>query len=228
MFCREYALIFLHVMQMFETDIERYLIPTLVIDCDSPSIQEISSTVTQGCGDSVGKARSLFYFVRDKIRYNIYVKRSIPEHFKASNTLSQKEGYCVQKAVLLAALARAVGIPAGLGFARIRNNLLPQKTVSVLGTNVLPFHGYSELYLNGKWIKATPAFNIELCDKNRIIPVEFDGEHDAVFHRYNRDGKLHIEYLEDLGRQYDDLPLEKLHEAQMKAFGKIDIEPPER
>jgi transglutaminase-like putative cysteine protease len=207
---------------------ERYLKPTEVINCDSPSIQETSSTVTQGCVDDIEKARSLFYFVRDRIRYNIYVKRTLPEHFMASNTLSRKEGYCVQKAVLLAALARAADIPAGLGFAKIRNNLLPQKTVSVLGTNVLPFHGYTELYLNGKWVKATPAFNIELCEKNRIIPVGFDGEHDAVFHRFNRNGKLHIEYLEDLGRQYDDLPLEKLHEAQMKAFGKIDIDPPER
>jgi transglutaminase-like putative cysteine protease len=156
------------------------------------------------------------------------VSRSLPEHFRASNTLSRGNGYCVQKAVLLVALARAAGIPAGLGFARIRNNLLPERTFNILGTNILPFHGYAEFYLNGKWVKATPAFDLKLCERNRIIPVEFDGVSDAIFHPYNRDGKLHIEYLKDLGRQYEDLPLDKLHEALIKTFGKIDFEPPKR
>jgi len=207
---------------------ERYLKPTFAINCDSPSIQEKSSNLTEGCGDIIKKAQSLFYFVRDEIRYNIYVSRSLPEHFKASNTLARRDGYCVQKAVLLVALARAAGIPAGLGFSRIRNNILPEKTLNWLGTNILPFHGYAEFYLNGKWVKATPAFDLKLCEKNRIIPVEFDGENDAIFHRYNQDGKLHIEYLKDLGRQYEDLPLDKLHEALIQTFGKVALEPPKR
>ena len=202
---------------------ERYLKPTFVIDSDSPSICEKSGTLTRGKVDSVEKAQSLFYFVRDEIKYNIYQERRFPENFRASNTLARGNGYCVQKAVLLAALARAAGIPAGLGFARLKNHLLPEKTMKWLGTNILPFHGYAELYLNEKWIKTTPAFDLKLCEKTRTIPVEFDGEHDAIFHPYNLDGKLHIEYIEDLGRQYDDLPLEKLHQALLKAFGTIDL-----
>jgi transglutaminase-like putative cysteine protease len=207
---------------------DRYLRPTFVVDCDSPSIKEKSGNLTEDHEDNIRKAQSLFYFVRDEIKYNLYVSRSLPEHFRASNTLSGGDGYCVQKAVLLVALARAAGIPAGLGFARIRNNLLPEKTLNLLGTNILPFHGYAEFYLNGKWVKATPAFDLKLCERNRIIPVEFDGVSDAIFHPYNRDGKLHIEYLKDLGRQYEDLPLDKLHEALIKTFGKIDFEPPKR
>jgi transglutaminase-like putative cysteine protease len=207
---------------------DRYLRPTFVIDCDSPTVKEKSSNLTEGHEDIIRKSQSLFYFVRDEIKYNLYVSRSLPEHFRASNTLSGGDGYCVQKAVLLVALARAAGIPAGLGFARIRNNLLPEKTLNLLGTNILPFHGYAEFYLNGKWVKATPAFDLKLCERNRIIPVEFDGVSDAIFHPYNRDGKLHIEYLKDLGRQYEDLPLDKLHEALIKTFGKIDFEPPKR
>jgi transglutaminase-like putative cysteine protease len=207
---------------------DRYLRPTFVVDCDSPSIKEKSGNLTEDHEDNIRKAQSLFYFVRDEIKYNLYVSRSLPEHFRASNTLSGGDGYCVQKAVLLVALARAAGIPAGLGFARIRNNLLPEKTLNLLGTNILPFHGYAEFYLNGKWVKATPAFDLKLCERNRIIPVEFDGVSDAIFHPYNRDGKLHIEYLKDLGRQYEDLPLDKLHEALIKTFGKIDFDPPKR
>ena len=98
---------------------ERYLQPTPVIDCNNPSIQEKSKDLTKGQADIIEKARSLFYFVRHEIKYTIYVSKSRPEHFLASNTLSKREGYCVQKAVLLVALARAAGIPAGLGFARL-------------------------------------------------------------------------------------------------------------
>jgi len=207
---------------------EKYLKPTLVIDCNNPAIQEKSKDLTRGQEDIAKKAQSLFYFVRDEIKYNIYVSKSRPEHFQASNTLSRREGYCVQKAVLLAALARSAGIPAGLGFARLRNSLLPEKTMNWLGTNIIPFHGYAEFYLNGKWVKATPAFDLKLCENNRIVPIEFDGESDAIFHLHNRDGKLHIEYLEDLGRHYADLPLDKLHNALIQAFGNEVLEPPER
>ena len=205
---------------------EKYLKATPVIDCDNMSIREKTRELTKGQENIIEKAQGLFYFVRDEIQYNMYVPKSLPEHFRASNTLSKGEGYCVQKAVLLVALARAAGIPAGLGFAKIRNNLLPEKPLKWLGTNVLPFHGYAELYLNGKWVKATPAFDIGLCEKYRIIPVEFDGENDARFHPHNRDGELHIEYLKDLGHYFDDLPLDRLREALTQAFGSRAFEPP--
>jgi hypothetical protein len=156
------------------------------------------------------------------------VTPSLPEHFRASNTLSKGEGYCVQKAVLLVALARAAGIPAGLGFARIRNNLLPEKMLKRLGTNVFPFHGYSVLYLNGNWVRATPAFDLKMCVKSRIIPVEFDGQNDATFHSHNQDGELHIEYLMDLGHDFDDLPLDTLWELATRQFGSWILEPSKR
>ena len=207
---------------------EKYLRPTSVIDCNHPSIQEKSRELTRGQEDIIEKGKSLFYFVRDEIKYNIYVSKSRPEHFQASNTLSRGEGYCVQKAVLLVALARAAGIPTCLGFARLRNNLLPQKIFKWLGTNILPFHGYVELYLNGKWVKATPAFDLKMCERHRIIPVEFDGKNDAMFHSRNRDGKLHIEYVKDLGHYYDDLPLDRLWDALIQTFGTKHREPPKR
>jgi len=197
----------------------KYLRPTPVIDCDSVSIVAKTKDLTRGQDNTFGKAKSLFYFVRDEIKYNMYVSKSLREHFQASNTLSRGEGYCVQKAVLLVALARATGIPAGLGFARIRNNLLPEKTLKRLSTNIIPFHGYAELYLNGNWVKATPAFDLRTCEKNRIIPVDFDGKKDAIFHSYNQDGKLHIEYLADLGHYYDDLPLDRLRRTLIQHFG---------
>ena len=118
-----------------------------------------------------------------------------------------------------------MGIPARLGLARIRNNLIPEKMAKWVGTNVF-FHGYDEFYIAGKWVKATPTFDLRMCEENRIIPVEFDGKNDAKFHSHNRDGELHIEYLTDLG-QYDDVPLDKIWEAMIQSYGTKYVKPPE-
>jgi transglutaminase-like putative cysteine protease len=204
--------------------LDKYLEPTFIVDSDNPDIIEKGQNLSRAQKNDVGKAIALFYFVRDEIKYNIYTKKSSPENFRASNTLLVKEGYCVQKAVLLAALARAIGIPAGIGFARIKNNLMPEKTLKWLTTNVLPFHGFCELYVGEKWVKATPAFDLAMCKNGRIVPVEFDGLRDAMFNPRNQDGQLHIEYLKYFGR-YPDVPMDRLHSLVIKSFGKKFLNP---
>jgi len=193
---------------------ERYLQCTYTVDCEEKSIEEKSQMLTIGQETMIEKAKALFYFVRDQIKYNPYVPLYTLEDNKASITLKRGEGYCVQKAILLVALARASGIPAKLGFADIRNYILTKKLADAMkGKNLFIYHGYVAFYLDGKWVKATPAFDLKMCKKNRIIPVEFDGKSDAQLHRYNQEGKLHIEYVRDHG-YYDDLPWEKLLEAR--------------
>jgi transglutaminase-like putative cysteine protease len=198
---------------------EIYLKSTPVIDCNTPSVKGNAQNLTADKENDVEKAKALFYFVRDEIKYNPYVLHNLVEHNKASVTLSRKEGYCVQKAILLAALARAVGIPARLGFADIRNYIVPQKLMELMhGSNLFIYHGYCELYIGQKWVKATPAFDLQMCQEHHIIPVEFDGKNNASFHRYNQKGKLHIEYVCDYGH-YPDLPLEEILEARVKVYG---------
>jgi transglutaminase-like putative cysteine protease len=191
--------------------VEQYLKPTPIIDCDSRTIREKAQQLTGSQQGVTEKAKSLFYFVRDGIKYNPYLPRHLVEHFRASETLARKEGFCIQKAVLLVALCRAVGIPSRLGFAILRNHLLPEKLAEMLEIKLIPDHGYAELYLNGKWVKATPAFDLEMCQKNRIIPVEFDGKKDARFHSHTQNGRLHIEYILDRG-PYDDVPLDEVRQ----------------
>jgi transglutaminase-like putative cysteine protease len=204
-----------------------YLKPTFLIDCDSPSIRQKAEELTEGREDTAEKARSLFYFVRDGIKYNPYTDKTTYEFYRASYVLAQREGYCVQKAGLLCSLSRAAGIPSRLGFANIRNHIVPEKLASLLKTDLFAYHGYTELFIDGQWLKATPAFDINMCREHRIIPVEFDGRNDAVFHKYNLEGKLHIEYLEDLGRS-DDIPVEKILQSWTEVYGTSDIRPPER
>jgi transglutaminase-like putative cysteine protease len=192
--------------------LDKYLEATAIFDSDNETIKKKVKQLTQGKNDDIEKAKALFYFVRDEISYNLYTPKHMPEHFKASNTLASGKGYCVQKAVLLITLARAAGIPSRLGCAKIRNHLVPPKVLEKLKTDIFPWHGYAELYLDGKWVKATPAFDIKMCREHRFIPVEFDGRHDARFPDKNLDGKPHIEYLLDRGI-FDDVPLDEIRKA---------------
>jgi len=195
-----------------------YLRPTPAIDCDSASIKRKAEDLTKGQYEARDKARSLFYFVRDEIKYRPHIVSDLLEDYRASKILHTGEGWCVQKAVLLAALARAAGIPARLHLADIRNYLVSDRLKELMGTNLFVYHGYDELYIEGKWVKATPAFDLKMCQDNRIVPVEFDGKSDAIFHSHNVDGELHIEYVEDHGC-YQDLPLDEILTAFAQVYG---------
>jgi hypothetical protein len=198
------------------SEMEKYLRPTPAIDCDHPTIIERARSLTADKTNATDKAISLFYFVRDEISYNPYVALDALEHYRASRTLANKEGYCIQKSVLLVALARASDIPARLHHADIRNHLASEKMKQALGTNIFTYHGYTEMYLSGNWVKGTAVFDIQMCRENRLIPVEFDGHSNAVFHPQNLEGRPHIEYVIDHGT-YDDLPIDEI----LSAFDKL-------
>ena len=197
---------------------QRYLRPTPNIDGDNSAIVEKAQSLAKRQWETPERARSLFYFVRDGIKYNPYRFILAPEYFRASETLKRGEGFCIQKAVLLIALARAVGIPARLLFADIRNHFTPQKMIDLTGTNLFTHHGYCELYIEGKWIKATPVYDLKTCEEDRLIPVEFDGRSNAMLHSHSLDGKLHIEYVKFRGH-YDDVPLEEMIHTVSQIYG---------
>lgn len=189
-----------------------FLEPTFFIDCDNAIIREKSQELTANIDETLEKARSIFYFVRDKIRYNVYSTRSEDSDFKASHILTKGEGYCVQKAVLLVALARAAYVPARLRFAEITIHHTARSLAEKRGSNVFPFHGLTDLYVNGRWVKATPTYNLEYCNKAGIAPVEFDGQSDALLPLSTLDGKPNVEYIQDRGF-FDDLPLDQIRKA---------------
>jgi transglutaminase-like putative cysteine protease len=197
---------------------EKYLRPTPAIDCDNESIKRKAEELTEGKDNAAEKAKSLFYFVRDEIKYNLLVPSDKPECYRASRILETREGFCVQKAVLMAALARAVYIPARLHLAAIRNHLASDKLRGLMGGNVFPTHGYNELYIEDKWVKVAPTFDLKMCQQNRFIPVEFDGRHDAILPSHNLDGKPHIEYVEDRGI-YDDLLFDTIINLRIRDLG---------
>ena len=191
--------------------------PTPTIDSDYP---EVIAYARSHCGPSEDpreRAVALYYAVRDGVRYDPYNLDLSIHGLKASTTIERRRGWCVSKAILLAAACRAVGIPARLGFADVRNHLSTERMRQTLKTDVFYYHGYTAIELGGRWVKATPAFNIELCQNFRIKPLEFDGLEDSIYHPFDLDGHKHMEYLRFHG-EFDDLPFEDMLACFMKHY----------
>lgn len=193
---------------------DEYLKPTFFIDCDAALVKEKAGALTAGIEEAREKAIRIFYFVRDEIRYNVYSPRPTDADFKASHVLARGEGYCVQKAVLLVALARAAGIPARLRFAEIRSHLTPPALVEKRGSNLFPYHGLTDLNINGRWVKATPTYDSGYCVKAGVAPIEFDGERDAMLPLHTLDGRLNAEYIRDRGF-FEDLPIDEIRRTSV-------------
>ena len=194
-----------------------WLIPTYFLDYHMDSVQDF---VRKAVGDATSprdKAVRLYYAVRDGIRYDPYMFRVEHEWYKASHTLAHGASYCVPKAILYAASLRATGIPARLGFADVKNHLATERLLKLTGTDIFSWHGYVSLLLDDKWVKATPVFNIEMCERFQVQPLEFDGNADSLMHPYNARNQRHMEYIKDHG-EFDDLPYERLAEEMRRDY----------
>jgi transglutaminase-like putative cysteine protease len=198
---------------------EQFLTSGLFIDSAHPAVSRFSHEYALGNSDT-GRAVSLYYAVRDEIRYNPFLDVSDPDAFRASAVLGAGEGFCIGKAALLAASARAAGIPARIGFADVKNHLTTPKLAETMGTDLFIYHGYAELLLEGKWVKATPAFNLALCRRFRVKPLEFDGRNDSIFHAFDEDDRRHMEYLRDRGH-YADVPTAQIQQAFRETYPKF-------
>jgi transglutaminase-like putative cysteine protease len=177
--------------------------PTTFIDSGAENVVEFARAASAAAPDDLGKAVLLYYAVRDGIVYTPYCDFRSPDTFRASAVLAKGSGFCVGKAALLSASARAVGIPARIGFADVRNHLCTPRLRALMGTDVFYYHGYTELYLGDRWIKATPAFDRSLCERFGVRPLEFDGRADSLFHPFDVAGRRHMEYVRDRGASVD-------------------------
>ncbi len=198
---------------------KQYLEPGRYIDSAHPAVIAFTRDNLQGRSDRE-RATSLYYAVRDGIPYNPFLDFSDARVYQASAVLEANQGFCVGNAALLAAAARAVGIPARVGFADVKNHLTSPRLAETMGSDLFIYHGYTELYLDGKWVKATPAFNLSLCTRFRVKPLEFDGTEDSIFHPYDQDNRRHMEYVRDRGA-HADVPVEEIQRAFREAYPKF-------
>ncbi|MHA7854806.1 MULTISPECIES: transglutaminase family protein [Marinobacter] len=200
---------------------ENYLKPTAFFDYDKPEVKAWIDQQLEGVpNEPVEQVKALYLAVRDSVQYNPYVFQTDPNTLSASYALKSRESYCIPKAVLLGAAARYIGIPSRLGLADVRNHLSSPKLIEWLRSDIFRMHGFIELYLNGQWVKATPAFNKQLCALMKVEPLEFDGVNDSVFQEFTEDGEAHMEYINDHG-VFDDVPFDFIVDGVRSAYGHL-------
>ena len=209
-----------HLESGYPDNKDAYLEPTEFLDFDDPEVRAFVDKAIEGAETDTEKAIRLFYAVRDEIRYDPYRISDDPDTYRASNVVSTKASYCVPKAALLAAAARACSIPAAIGLSDVTNHMCSERMRQTMnGKNLFLHHGYAVMYLDGKWVKAAPAFNIELCDKFHVTPTEFDGHTDALFQEFDKKGRKHMEYLRDHG-VWSDVPLQRVLDDFAEFYGE--------
>jgi transglutaminase-like putative cysteine protease len=185
------------------------------INSDAPEVREFALRHAGSSGDAREKAIRLYYAVRDAIRYDMTTFGLDVEPYKASNCLQAESAFCVPKAIALAAVCRAAGVPARIGFADVRNHITSPRFAALMDDDLFRWHAYTSIQLDGRWVKATPAFDLALCEKHGVKPLEFDGREDSIFHEFDARGRRHMEYVRFLG-EYDDLPYD-VYAAEMRA-----------
>jgi transglutaminase-like putative cysteine protease len=194
-----------------------YLQPGHFVNSAEPAIVAYAQRHAGHLPSQKSQAIALFYAVRDGFKYNPY---HINMRMRATDVLQRQEAHCVDKACLLTASCRALGIPARMGFGAVRNHLATSRLEQLLGTDVLAFHGYSEIFLEGRWVKATPAFNRELCERFNVEPLGFDGENDCLFQQEDRSQGKFMEYIDDYG-PFHDIPIDVFIAKMMEHYGHL-------
>lgn len=193
---------------------------TELLDSDHPAVVEFARKVIAEAGARTDreKAVALFYAVRDGWRYDPYRLSYDRADYRASAILASPSNWCVPKSVLLTALCRAAGLPAALGFADVRNHLQSEKLQQTMGTDLFVYHGYSLIWIDGAWRKASSAFNKELCERFGTKVLDFDGTEDALMHAFDAAGNRHMEYVNYRG-EFLDLPFDEIFATFDEVYG---------
>jgi transglutaminase-like putative cysteine protease len=193
-----------------------FLAPARYVDSSHPAVVDFAKRHAKGKAP-LEKAVSLYYAVRDEIRYNPFLDFSDDAVFRGSHCLETGQGFCIGKAALYAACARATGIAARVGFADVKNHLTTPALRARMGSDLFVYHGFTEVELEGKWVKATPAFNLELCQRFKVKPLEFDGREDSIFHPFDEEDRRHMEYVRLRG-SFADVPVEEITRAFRESY----------
>ena len=197
-----------------------YLSAAPFVDSGDPAIQAFARNAAGSAQRSKDKALALYGAVRDLIQYDPYVDFLDPASFRASEVPRAGKGFCVGKSALLTAAARAVGIPARPGYADVRNHLTSKRLQDLVDGDIFYWHSYTELNIDGKWVKCTPAFDRILCERAKIAPLDFDGVNDSLFHPFDPAGRRHMEYLQDRGA-FTDVPFTTIIADFRKFYPKL-------
>ncbi len=180
-----------------------YLQPSARIESDHPEITSRAVQITGGAGNDLEKARAIYQFVRQHMRYD---SNAACRNQGALSALRQKVGVCEDYAALFVALCRAVNIPA----RQVNGYADPKGTgqswnqsgsvISLKGYR----HSWAEFYLEGLgWLPVDPTMNINTRDDkyfgclpctSHIVQNYFDQSLRIKF----QGGRLEASWVEEL------------------------------
>lgn len=194
---------------------QKYLNETSFLNFNSSEIQNFVKEINPILSQKE-IALKLYFKVRDSFLYDPYHLDLRTEALIASNIVSKKRAWCVEKAILLASCARFFKIPSRLGFAIVTNHIGVEKLTSYLRKDEIVFHGYVELFLDHKWIKCTPSFDKRICRISSVAPLDWDGETDSMFQAFEG-GQKFMEYKHFYG-EFEDVPIELMNSEMKKHY----------
>jgi hypothetical protein len=194
--------------QQSEENWDKYLMETNQLDFSSSEVQLFIESIPK-TSNSIDQAIAIYERVRDSFLYDPYHLDLRPEFLKASFVTTKKRAWCVEKSLLACACFRSFGYPARLGFGIVKNHIGVEKLKSYLKRDEIVFHGYVEVWLEGKWSKCTPAFDPRICKLSGVPLLEWNGRDDSLFQAYVENTQF-MEYLHFYG-EFDDIPFELMH-----------------
>ena len=161
-------------------DINEYLVSDQVVDWQTPAVRQKALELTASLTDEVEKARGLYEWVRDSISHSNDAGIELVT-CSASEVLECGTGICFAKSHLLAALLRAVGIPAGFCYQVLRLDP-PIDNEPVL-------HGFNAIYLISldRWIRVdargnTNGINAQFSLKKEQLAFAMDPHEDEFIY----------------------------------------------
>jgi transglutaminase-like putative cysteine protease len=161
-------------------------------------------------------AKEAYFKIRDLFLYDPYHLDLNKNALIASEIIKKRRAWCVEKALIMVACCRAIGIPARFGFAIVTNHIGVEKLTNYLRRHEIVFHGYVEVFLENKWIKCTPAFDKRVCRLSGVSTLDWDGKNDSMFQEFEN-GKKFMEYLNFYG-EFADIPFELMHQEMKKYY----------
>ncbi len=187
---------------------------TEILDYNHSSFSSFLEGI-EGVGNPLDQLLKTYQKVRDHFLYDPYHLDLRPEGLKASSVLLKKRAWCVEKANVMAACGRRLGFPTRLSYAIVTNHIGIEKLESYLRRPEIVFHGYVEIFINGKWVSCTPAFDKKVCRLSGVEPLEFDGKQNSLFQAFKGKERF-MEYIHYYGH-FADVPIQLMN-SEMKKY----------